>query len=318
MLAVVLKDFGGVENLQMEEIAEPNTLQPGEVLVQVRGIGIDQIDVKTREGRGMADKLKEEKPMILGWDMAGVVVKRGENVEDLRVGDQVFGTIRFPGVGRTYAEYVVAPTSALALKPENISFAEAAAATQSPLTAWQALVETGRIRAGDKVLIHGASGGVGSFAVQIAKQFGAYVVGTGSGVHREFIQNLGVDEFIDYTTQCFDELVSDVDFVLDTVGGDNFVRSLSVLKPEGMIVLLPSDKKDAADKAAEKYPRVRYQHVLMHSSGENMQEIARWLADGRLKVYLAQTFMFRDLPKAHTYLSEGGHTGKIAVETAIW
>lgn len=318
MLAVVLKGFGGVENLQVEEIPEPNALNPGEVLVQVRGIGIDQIDVKTREGGGMAGKLKEEKPMILGWDLSGVVVKKGENVEELRIGDQVFGTIRFPGVGRTYAEYVVAPASELAFKPENISFAEAAAATQSPLTAWQALVETGHIQSGDKVLIHGASGGVGSFAVQIAKQGGAYVIGTGSGAHKEFIRELGVDEFIDYKTQRFEEIVSDVDFVLDTVGGDTFVRSLSVLKPEGMIVLLPSDKKDAADKAAEEHPGVRYQHLLMHSSGENMQEIARWLADGRLKVYLARTFMFRDLPLAHTYLTEGGHTGKIAVETAIW
>lgn len=318
MLAVILKDFGGVENLVTEDIPEPTELKPDQVLVQVRGIGIDQIDVKTREGGGMAAKLKEEKPMILGWDLSGVVIKRGEAVKDLRIGDQVFGTIRFPGVGRTYAECVVAPASELALKPEILSFAEAAAATQSPLTAWQALVETGDVKAGDKVLIHGASGGVGSFAVQIAKQLGAYVIGTGSGNHKDFILNLGADEFIDYKTQRFEEIVREVDLVLDTVGGETFIRSLGVLKPQGIIVLLPSDKKEMAGKVAEAYPDVRYRPLLMHSSGENMKEIARWLSDGRLKVYVSRTFTFRQIPQAHNYLMEGGHTGKIAVEAAIW
>lgn len=318
MLAVILKDFGGVENLVADDIPEPTELKPDEVLVQVRGIGIDPIDVKTREGGGMAAKLKEEKPMILGWDLSGVVIKRGENVKDLRIGDQVFGTIRFPGVGRTYAEYVVAPASELAIKPEILSFTEAAAATQSPLTAWQALVETGGVKTGDKVLIHGASGGVGSFAVQIAKQLGAYVIGTGSGDHKDFILGLGADEFIDYKTQRFEEIANDVDFVLDTVGGETFVRSLGILKSGGNIVLLPSDKKDLADKVAEAYPDIHYHPVLMHSSGENMKEIARWLSDGRLKVHVSRTFTFRQIPQAHSYLTEGGHTGKIAVEVAIW
>lgn len=159
MKAILLKNFGGVDNLEIEEIPVPK-MKPDEVLVQVKAIGIDPIDLKTREGGGMATKLCEEHPMILGWDIAGVVVKAGEKVQELKVGDPVFGTVRFPGCGNAYAEYVAAPASQLAVKPGNISFEEAAGATQSPLTAWQALIETGHIGPGDKVLIHG--GGRGS------------------------------------------------------------------------------------------------------------------------------------------------------------
>lgn len=318
MRAVILKDFGGVENLVTEEIADPKEIGPDEVLVRVRAIGIDRIDLKTRMGEGMAGELKKEDPMILGWDMSGVVIERGEEVKDLRVGDQVFGTIRFPGCGRTYAEYVVAPASELALKPEILSFGEAAAATQSPLTAWQALVETGHVEAGQKVLIHGAAGGVGQYAVQIAKQLGAYVIGTGSAMHKEFILGLGADEFIDYHAQRFEEGVDGADFILETIGGDHFVRSLQVLNSEGTIVLLPTDKKAEADRVAEEQQVSNYRYMLMHSSGENMKEIARWLAEGKLKVHIYRTFPFHQMPQAHNLLAVGGNTGKIVVEVAIW
>lgn len=312
MRAMVLKGFGGTEVLMLREVPEPD-IKPGEVLVKVKAIGIDRIDLKTRKGEGMAARLREEDPMILGWDMAGVVERTGEGVTDFRPGDAVFGTVNFPGHGNTYAEYVAAPASQLALKPANISFEEAAGATQSPLTAWQALVDTGRIRKGDKVLIHGASGGVGSFAVQIAKHLGAYVIGTASGPHRGFVADLGADQFIDYRTQRFEKLVCEVDFVLDPIGGDTFVRSLRVLGKQGMVVLLPSDRRAEAEKAAGKKYASRFRHILMHSDGPEMERIAALLADRSLKAYISMTFPFEALPEAHRALEAGRHTGKIVV-----
>lgn len=313
MKAILLKNFGGVENLEIEEIPVPK-IKPDEVLVQVKAIGIDPIDLKTREGGGMATKLCEEHPMILGWDIAGVVAKAGEKVQELKVGDPVFGTVRFPGCGNAYAEYVAAPASQLAVKPGNISFEEAAAATQSPLTAWQALIETGRIGPGDKVLIHGAAGGVGNYAVQIAKAAGAYVIGTASARDKDFVMSLGADECIDYHTQKFEEIVYDADFILDTVGGENFVRSLKVLKPGGTIVLLPSNKKEEAQKVANENHISHFYPLLMHSSGENMLEIAGLLADGKMKVYLFKVFPFDRIREAHQAMAQSGHPGKIVVK----
>lgn len=312
MKAVILKEFGGVENLVIEEVQKPEVLSD-EVLIRVKAIGIDQIDVKTRQGGGMAERLKQESPMILGWDIAGEVVHLGNDESAFKIGDAVFGTINFPGIGNSYAEYVSAPESQLALKPENISFAEAAGATQSPLTAWQALVDTGHVTKGDKVLIHGAAGGVGSFAVQIAKKLGAHVIGTASGKDRNFVLKLGADECIDYQTQKFDEVVSDVDFILDSIGGDNFVRSLKVLKPNGTIVLLPTIKKEEADKVAKEKGIKNYHHIMMHSSGKDMNEIAKMLSNGSMKSHVSKTYPMTEIRKVHEDMVSGGHTGKIVV-----
>lgn len=312
MKAVVLKDFGGVENLVIEDVSKPE-VQSDEVLIKVKAIGIDQIDVKTRQGGGMAERLKQEKPMILGWDVAGEIVHLGNDESRFTIGDAVFGTVNFPGIGNSYAEYVTAPESQLALKPDNISLEEAAGATQSPLTAWQALVDTGHVKQGDKVLIHGAAGGVGSFAVQIAKKLGAHVIGTASGKDKDFVLELGADECIDYQTQKFEEMVSDVDFILDSIGDDNFVRSLKVLKPEGTIVLLPSSKKEAADKVAKEKGVKNYHHMLMHSSGKDMNGIAEMLADGSMKSSVSKTYPLEKIREAHEEMVSGHHTGKIVV-----
>ncbi len=312
MKAVILKDFGGTENLVIEEIQKP-AVQPDEVLVKVKAIGIDPIDIKTRKGKGMADKLKEEKPMILGWDVAGEVVHLGNDESCFTIGDAVFGTANFPGVGHSYAEYVAVPESQLALKPENISFAEAAAATQSALTAWQALVDTGHVKEGDRVLIHGAAGGVGSFAVQIAKKLGAYVVGTASAKDKDFVLELGADECVDYENEKFEEIAKDMDFILDTIGGENFVRSLTVLKPEGIIVLLPSDKKAGAEKAAEEKGIKNFHHILMHSSGKDMNEIARMLNEGSLKSHISKTYSLEEIRQAQKEVENGKHRGKIVI-----
>lgn len=314
MKAMILERFGGPENLKCVQLPQP-VADEGEVLVEVKAIGIDPIDIKSRKGEGMTAWLEKQNPMILGWDIAGVVVRTGPGVSGPEPGEAVFGTVRFPGPGSSYAEYAAAPAAELASKPENISFEEAAAATQSPLTAWQALVENGRVREGQRVLIHGGAGGVGNYAVQMAHALGCYVIATASGADREFVAGLGADEVIDYRTQKFEELVADIDFVLDTVGGENFVRSLEVLNPDGMIVLLPSDKKAEADKAASEKGIRNYRHMLMHSSGENMTRIARMLADGTLRAHIDRVFPFERIPQAHDLLEKGKIKGKIVVTT---
>lgn len=312
MKAMVLKRFGGIENFAVEDVPEPQ-VGDGEVLVEVKAVGIDQIDVKARKGEGMSDYLKQEHPMILGWDISGVVSKVGSRVKDFKAGDAVFGTIRFPGPGSSYAEYAAAPADQIALKPENISHAEAAAATQSPLTAWQALVDTGHVKKGDRVLVHGGAGGVGNYAIQIARHIGCYVITTVSGTDRAFVKELGADEVIDYRTQAFEKEVKEVDFVLDTIGGDNFVRSLDVLKPEGMIVLLPSNKKEEADKAVREKQVKNYRHILMHSSGKDMQAIAGMLREGSMKANVDKVYSFEQIPQAQAQLENGKVRGKIVV-----
>ena len=180
MKAITLKDFGGVENLVKTEIPVP-VISDNEVLVKVKAFSINPVDIKTRTGKGVAVKLKEAKPMILGWDFSGIVTDTGQSVTSFKVNDEVFGFINFPRPGKAYAEYVAAPESQLTIKPANVTFEEAAAASLAALTAWQILKDKAGIKPGDNVLIHAAAGGVGHFAVQMSKHLGAYVIGTASG-----------------------------------------------------------------------------------------------------------------------------------------
>lgn len=309
---MILKGFGGVDNFTVEDIPQP-AVKDDEVLIEVRAIGVDQIDIKARKGEGMKDYIEKEDPMIVGWDVAGIVSKAGKNVKDLKEGDAVFGTINFPGPGSSYAEYAAAPADQLAKKPDNISFEQAAAATQSPLTAWQALVDAGNIKKGQRVLIHGGAGGVGNYAVQIAHNSGCYVISTASGSDADFVKELGADEVIDYKNQKFEDILTNVDFILDTVGGENFVRSLGVLAPDGMIVLLPSNKKAEADKAAKEHGIKNYKHILMHSSGGDMKRIAEMLSEGTMKVHVDKTYPFGQIPQAHQQMENGKVKGKIVI-----
>jgi len=312
MKAMVLKNFGGVENFEIQDIDHPQPTDD-QVLIEVQAIGINPIDVKTRKGEGMASKYNGNAPIVIGWDVSGIITEIGKDVRTFKIGDEVFGTIDFPGRGGAYAKYIAASANQITKKPSNISHNEAAIATLSALTAWQALVDNGKIKKDDKVLIHGGAGGVGNYAVQIAKYFGTYIVATAAGEDTGFVKELGADEIIDYKTQRFEEITKDFDFILDTIGGDNFVRSLNVLKPEGTIVLLPSNKKDEAEKAAKEHNIKNYKHILMHSSGKDIKQIASMLENGSMKVHLDRVFTFEQLPDAHTALEEGKIKGKIAV-----
>ncbi len=309
MKAIILKGFGGVENLVYTEIDKP-TINDGEVLIQAKAISINPIDVKTRAGKGAAQKLKDFDPIILGWDVAGVVIESKSNL--LKEGDEVFAMENFPGHGKAYAEFIAAPAAQLAIKPKNISFEHAAAATLAALTAWQNLVNYTKINKGDKVLIHAASGGVGHFAVQMAKHFGAYVIGTSSAANKDFVMSLGIDEHIDYKNQRFEEVLKDIDFVLDTIGGDNIDRSLQVMKPGATIISLPSGaNEDVAEKAKAK--GMKGYRTMASSNGDDMKSIAGLLETGAIKSHVSKVFSFEQMKEAHLQIESGKTVGKIVI-----
>ncbi|MDQ6479172.1 NADP-dependent oxidoreductase [Dyadobacter sp. LHD-138] len=311
MKAIVLKDFGGVENL-VEAVLDKPVVKENEVLVQVKAISINPVDVKTRAGKGMSGRLKEIDPLIIGWDISGVVVETGSAVTGFAAGDEVFGMVNFPGHGRAYAEYVTTPEAHLALKPANISHDEAAAATLAALTAYQALVSQAKIKAGDKVLVHSAAGGVGHYTVQIAKHLGAYVIGTSSAENKDFVLALGADEHIDYKNQKFEEVAKDIDFVLDTIGGENIDRSLEVVKKGGTLISIPSGLAESVTEKA-KTKGINGFFFLVHSNGEDMKSIADLLSKGIIKSHVAKTFTFENLGQAHTQVETGKTRGKVVV-----
>ncbi|GAB3897758.1 NADP-dependent oxidoreductase [Larkinella knui] len=311
MKAITLDGFGGIEHLVQREIPLP-VISDDDVLIQVKAISINPVDVKTRAGKGVAGRLKDEQPLILGWDVSGIVTEIGKEVTAFQVGDAVFGMVNFPGHGKAYAEYVAAPASQLALKPATISHEEAAAATLAALTAWQGLIHHAHLQAGQKVLIHSAAGGVGHFAVQFAKQVGAYVIGTSSAKNRDFVMSLGADEHIDYQAQRFEEAVSDVDFVLDTIGGDNIDRSLKVIKTGGTIISIPSGLNELVTEKAQAKGINGYT-FRVQSNGEDMKTLAGLLENGTLKARVFKTFSFDQMAEAHLQVETGKTAGKVIV-----
>ncbi|QIK53140.1 NADP-dependent oxidoreductase [Dysgonomonas sp. HDW5B] len=319
MKAITLKEFGSVDNLIIQDIPTP-TIKEDEVLVKVKAISINPVDVKVRAGGAkiagpLLDSLKNENPIILGWDISGEVVETGKAVNDFKVGDEVFGMVNFIGHGKAYAEYVAVPVSQLALKPQNISHEEAAGATLAALTAWQAFTKDGHLKAGDRVLIHAASGGVGHYAVQIAKYLGAYVIGTSSAPNKEFVMSLGADEHIDYRSQDFEKTVSDIDFVLETIGGKNLEKSLEVVKQSGTVIIinLPSGfSEELTNTINEKGIKFCY-YMTVESNGEDVKQIADLLEKGILKSHISKTFLFDQMAEAHLQIESGRTVGKIVV-----
>ena len=311
MKAIILRGFGGVENLVISELPVPD-ISDNEVLVRVRAFSINPVDIKTRTGRGLASRLKEYNPVILGWDISGVVTKTGKSVTSFKNGDEVFGMVNFPGHGKAYSEFVAASEYHLALKPFNISHEEAAAASLAALTAWQILKDKAGLKPGYRVLIHSAAGGVGHFAVQMAKYLGAYVIGTSSALNRDFVLSLGASEHVDYEKEPFEGVVRDIDFVLDTIGMDYIDRSLKVMRCGGTIISIPSG---AAESVAEKAKSagMNGETFRVQSDGKNMTEISDLLQMGEVKSYVSAIYGIDEIQSAHQQIETGKTRGKIVV-----
>ena len=312
MQAYLLHKAGGIENLILSEIERPAP-KADEVLIETKAISINPVDVKIRELPDLLDMVYgTDRPLILGWDIAGVVTAIGQDVTDFKEGDAVFGLVNFPGHGNAYAEYVTAPAEQLAKIPAGISFETAAATTLAALTALQALEP--RIKAGDKVLIHAGSGGVGHFAVQIDKHIGAYVISTSSADNRDFVLSLGADEHIDYETQDFEEIVSDLDFVLDAIGGEVLEKSLRVTKDGQSIISLPSPEFSETVVNYAKQHDIDVSFFSVTSNGSDMQTLKEMMENGTLKPHASKTFAFENLADAHRQVESNRTVGKAVVK----
>lgn len=310
MRAIVLKDFGGVDQLSFENLPQPQ-LKPGEMLIRNKAFSINPVDIKTRKGKGQAARLRKDPPMILGWDVSGVVEDAGDSTE-FKPGDEVFGMINIPGHGKAYAEYVAVNTAHIARKPENISHAHAAAASLAAMTAWQALVTQAKVQRGQRVLIEAASGGVGHYAVQIAKFLGAYVIGTSSAANREFVMSLGADEHIDYHQGDLHNMTEEVDMVLDALGGENIPRSLRVLKKGGTIVSLPSGISETVGEQAAAQGKNGI-FFFVQSDSADMEKIAGLLTQNLLRSHLDAIYSFDQIAEAHNHVESGRTVGKVVV-----
>ncbi|MET9684060.1 NADP-dependent oxidoreductase [Streptomyces coeruleorubidus] len=307
MRAISQDVLGGPEVLKEVEVERPAP-RPNEVLVRVRAAGINPTDWKHRATGGFLG----EPPFVLGWDVSGVVEAVGIGVAAFAPGDEVFGMLPYPFGHGSHAEYVIAPVRALARKPAAIDHVQAGALPLVSLTAWQALTEHADVRPGQRVLIHAAAGGVGHVAVQIAKERGAYVIGTASAGKHEFLREIGVDEAVDYRETDFAEAVKDVDVVLDTIGGDNSLRSLRVLRPGGVVVSILPGGSDDFYREAERLG-VRAVRMLVDADRTGMETIAELAETGRLRATIAGTFPLSAAAEAHASGDTGRTTGKLVL-----
>lgn len=268
------------------------------MLVRVHAAGINPVDTAVRSG---AYPLLGEPPFTVGWDISGVVEKLGPDTNGFAVGDEVLGMPFFPRQAAAYAELVAAPANELVLKPGAIDHVHAGALPLAGLTAWQALVGAGRIAPGQRVFIQAAAGGVGHLAVQIAKARGAYVVATASSSKLDFVRNLGADQAIDYAATDFAATVSDIDIVLEPIGGENAERSLETLKPGGTLVSLLgiSDKAETQAKARG----IRHEHISVVPDRTGLGELAMLIETDKLTVHVAKTFPLAEAAAAHRFLA---------------
>jgi NADPH:quinone reductase-like Zn-dependent oxidoreductase len=309
MRAVEQDSLGGPEVLKVVEVARP---EPGiaEVLVRVHAAGVNPTDWWTRSSGGLLG----DKPVRLGWDVSGVVEAVGVGVTTLKPGDEVFGMPRHPQPAGAYAEYLTSPVRHLARKPAGLSHVEAAALPLAALTAWQSLVDTAGVASGQRVLIHAAAGGVGHLAVQIAKAHGAYVIGTARSAKHDFLRGIGVDEAVDYTQVDFAETISDVDIVIDAIGGDYGPRSLQTLRSGGIVVSLASPAEARlAFKASELGVRAGF--MIVEPDHAALKAIAGLVEAGKLHVEIDTALPLEQVAKAHELGENGRTTGKIVLTT---
>jgi NADPH:quinone reductase-like Zn-dependent oxidoreductase/predicted SnoaL-like aldol condensation-catalyzing enzyme len=310
MRAISQDTYGTPEVLHEVLLPKP---APGmsEILVAVHAAGVNPTDWWNRARVATVARL----PLVLGWDVSGVVEAVGMGVTLFKPGDEVFGMLPYPGGAGSHAEYVTAPARVFAHKPAGIDHVQAGALPLAALTAYQALVDTAGVRAGQRVLIHAAAGGVGHLAVQIAKSRGAYVIGTASAAKHDFLRSLGADEVIDYHSVDFAQALSDVDVVLDPISLDSAgrARSLAVLRPGGTLVSIIPVPVDAGELAAIAERGIRFESLLVEADHAGMQAIADLVETGALRAHIEATFPLAEAAEAHALGETGRTTGKIVL-----
>ena len=295
MRAVEVSRFGGPDVLRLTEVDRPSPIST-EVLVRVAAAGVNPVDLKTRRGEGVS-RWVGPPPFILGWDVAGTVEAMGYGVTRFEIGDTVYGMPRFPRAAGAYAEYVAAPSRQLARAPSKASSAEAAALPLASLTAWQCLVDTAHVKEGQKLLVHGASGGVGHLAMQIAKSLGASVITAGRRDR--------------------DALASrDVDVALDLVGGDDTMLLLDTLREGGLLLAVADGASEAVQREGRRR-RVRVMEPLVEPDGHALEKIAGLVDSGDLEVKIDEVFPLERAAAAHERLEKGSVRGKLVLEVEV-
>src|SRR2546421_3495529 len=309
MKAVVIHEYGGPEVLKYEDVPQPEPKQD-QLRIRVIAAGVNPVDGMIRSG--MFDKEGHRAfPVILGGDISGVVEKVGSNITKFKSGDPVFAYVSLDNSGG-YAQYALVTEREAAPKPKSLTYVEAAAVPIVALTAWQALIDTAKLKAGQTVLIHGGSGGVGSFAIQIAKAHGAKVIATASTANQELLKQLGADVAIDYTKQNFENIAKGVDVVLDSIGKDTLARSYEVMKKGGIIVSLVA-RPDPAELAKH---GIRGEALSVDPNSDELSEIGKLIDEKKINVIVSQTFPLSEARKAQEQVATGHTRGKIVLKVA--
>src|SRR5438132_6309672 len=307
MKAVVAHEYGAPDVLKFEEVPRPEP-KDDEALVRVIASGVNPADPLTLRGK-FAQEWGTHLPLIPGYEIAGIVEKTGEKITTLKAGDAVYG---YPTFGGGWAEFVTVKEWEVAAKPKTLTFAEAAAVPMCTLTAWQALVDTAQLQAGQTILIHGGSGGVGSFAVQIAKARGAKVIATASTVNQDLLKQLGADVAIDYAKTKFEDVAKDVDAVLDPVGRETLARSYGVVKKGGIVMSLVA----RPDPAEIKKRGIRGAGISVHPDSEDLGEIAQLIDAGKIKPIVTQVLPLSEAIAAQQQAATHHTRGKVVLRIA--
>lgn len=308
MRAITQTAFGGPEVLVPTDVPVPE-LAPTEVLVRVLATSVNPVETVIRSG---AFPLLGEPPFVLGWDVSGVVEAVDPGVSRFKVGDEVYGMPHFPRAAGAYAEYVTVPSRQLAHKPTSLTHVEAGGLPLVSLTAWHALVDIADVQPGQRVLVHGAGGGLGHIAVQLAKHLGATVIATASAGKHEFLRGLGVDELIDYRHEDFTEVLSDLDVVLETVGRDYAPRSFAVLRPGGLLVTAVERTSTTLPALAEEMG-LRFAAVGVEPDYVALERLAELVDAGVIRPYIQDVLSLENAAKAHEIVEGGGVQGKIVL-----
>ena len=309
MKAIVIHEYGGPEVLKYEDVPQPKPKQD-QLLIRVIAAGVNPVDGMIRSG--MFDREGHRAfPVILGGDISGVVEKVGNKITKFKSGDPVFAYASLDNSGG-YAQYALVMEREAAPKPKSLTYVEAAAVPIVALTAWQALIDTAKLKTGQTVLVHGGSGGVGSFAIQIAKAHGAKVIATASTANQELLKQLGADVTIDYTKQNFEDIAKDVDVVLDSIGKDTLARSYGVVKKGGIIVSLVA-RPDPAE--LEKH-NIRGEALSVDPNSDELTAIGKLIDEKKINVIVSQTFPLSEARKAQEQVATGHTRGKIVLKIA--
>jgi NADPH:quinone reductase-like Zn-dependent oxidoreductase len=301
--------------MKLEETARPKPASD-EVLIKTYASGVNIVDCGIRRGGNDILRPYLKLPLTLGWDAAGIIEEVGAEVTSFQKGDKVYGIPNFPGDG-SYAEYFVAKATSVAIKPQNLTFTEAAGIPLAGTTAWRGVVDYGKIQPGQKILIHGAAGGVGSLAIQIAKAKGAYVIGTASSHNLAFLKELGADEAIDYRSQPWEKILKDIDVIFDASpvrDNETRIKFVQVLRQEGILVCSQLDFPYAEDVKAALAAKQATGELVGFQTYDSLKEMATMIEEGKLKVTISKVFPLEQVAEAHRE-NEAGHVrGKLVLE----